>query len=285
MPIIFEGTPKLAYRDPTCICVDGRYHLFFTVSEKENGYMYNYVAYSKSEDLVNFSDPILLTEKDSAKNFCSPGNIIAVGNRYRICVTSYPMPFPFSQKGYADETARLFWIDTEDFVHFSEPKRIFPKGSSCADEGRMIDPFVLEDKDQQGRYLLFFKQNGVSMSESYDLENWNYLGHIEGGENACVLVEDGLYHLIHSPHNGIGHKTSKDLVDWTDCGVCLPKVTEQAWAAGRLTAAFAMKNENPKIEYRYIVFCHGSRKESMPETHGDASLAMCYTDDFTEYFF
>ena len=285
MPIIFHGSPTVAYRDPTCIWAEGRYHLFFTVSQKENGYMYNFVAHSESQDLRSFSDPVILTEKDCRKNFCSPGNVIRVGDAYRICVCSYPMPVPYEQRGYADDTARLYWIETRDFVTFTQPRRILAKGSDCADEGRMIDPFVLEDKDRAGRYLLFFKQHGVSMSESFDLENWSYLGHVEGGENASVVVENGQYHLIHSPHNGIGHKVSEDLQCWTDLGVCLPKETEAAWANGRLTAAFAMKNRDPAIPYRYLVFFHGSRRDSTPETHGDASLAFYYTDDFRRYVF
>ena len=56
MPIIFEGNEKIAYRDPACYCYGGEYHLFFTVSEKENGYMFNYVAHSVSSDLKSFSE-------------------------------------------------------------------------------------------------------------------------------------------------------------------------------------------------------------------------------------
>lgn len=285
MPLIFQGSSTLAYRDPTCILADGVYHLFFTVSKKENGYMYNFVAHSESRDLLHFTEPRILTEQDNTKNFCSPGNVVRFGDSYRIYVTSYPMPRPFAECPYADATARLYYIETSDFSGFCAPKRIYPKGVDCADEGRMIDPFVLEDKDEQGRYLLFFKQNGVSISESYDLENWHFLGHVEGGENACVLVEDGRYHLIHSPHNGIGHKVSDDLSAWTDLGVVIPKETNEPWASGRLTAAFAMKNENPDIPYRYLVFFHGSRVDSSPETHGDASLALYYTNDFETYVF
>lgn len=285
MPIIFHGSPTVAYRDPTCIFVDGTYHLFFTVSQKENGYMYNFVAHSESQDLKHFSVPSIITVKDNTKNFCSPGNVIRFGDRYRIFVTSYPMPYPFATCAYADETARLFFIETTDFRSFSEPQKIYAKGIECKDEGRMIDPFILEDKDVQGRYLLFFKQNGVSISESYDLASWNYLGHVDGGENACVFVEDNRYHLIHSPHNGIGHKVSDDLFAWNDLGVCLPKEANESWADGRLTAAFAMKNEQSEIPYRYLVFFHGSKQESYPETHGDASLAMYYTNDFQTYVF
>ena len=44
MPVIFKGDEKIAYRDPTCYYYNGEYHLFFTFSEKENGYMYHTVT-------------------------------------------------------------------------------------------------------------------------------------------------------------------------------------------------------------------------------------------------
>ena len=40
-----------------------------------------------------------------------------------------------------------------------------------------------------------------------------------------------------------------------------------------------------ECEYKYIVFFHGSRADSSPETHGAASLAFAYTNDFSAYFF
>ena len=208
-----------------------------------------------------------------------------MGNRYLICVCSYPMPKPLTEMRYADETARLFFIETKDFVTFSAPTKIYAKGLDCVDEGRMIDPFVWEDQNKTGRYLLFFKQKGVSVSESYDLRHWNYLGHTDGGENACVLVENEGYLLLHSPHNGIGLKKSTDLLRWIDCGVVLPKEAEEKWANGRLTAAFAMKNENPQIPYRYIVFFHGSKKDSVPETHGSPPLPCIIRMIFKPTFF
>ena len=39
MSIIFNGNDKKAFRDPAAVFFDGRYHLFFTESIKENGFM------------------------------------------------------------------------------------------------------------------------------------------------------------------------------------------------------------------------------------------------------
>ena len=81
------------------------------------------------------------------------------------------MPFSYEKRPYADDSARLFFIKTHNFVNFSSPERIFPKGENCKNEGRMIDPFVFENGEE---YLLFFKQNGVSVSRSEDLKNWSF---------------------------------------------------------------------------------------------------------------
>ncbi len=66
--------------------------------------MYNYVAHSVSSDLKTFSTPILITEKDNAKNFCSPGN--AFGYRYIVFfhgsrADSYPETHGAASLAYA----------------------------------------------------------------------------------------------------------------------------------------------------------------------------------------
>lgn len=286
LPVLFQGDKTSAYRDPACVYFDGAYHLFFTLSVKENGYMYNYVARSISRDLLQWTEPKILTEKDNSKNYCSPGSIIRHGEEYLMCITSYPLPKPYAEDSIADETARLHLMRTGDFQTFTPPELIHAKGKECppGQDGRMIDPFILEDKDQPGRYLLFFKQNGVSLSASADLKHWEFQGSAEAGENACVLVRDGRYLLIHSPENGIGFKESEDLHHWTDKGVCTLNQTEWDWADGRLTAAFAMEAQGA-TDYQYIMFFHGSREDCPPETHGAASLAMAFTDDFEHFFY
>lgn len=281
MPVIFMGNEEIAYRDPACYYFDSKYHLFFTYSEKENGYIYNRVGHSVSEDLISFSKPELITLRDCSQNYCSPGNIIKYDGEYWICVSSYPMRVPYKERIYADETARLFFIKTKDFKSFSCPERIYPKGNQNTNEGRMIDPYIFE---KEGEFLLFFKQNGVSLSRSTDMKTWEFIGHTDGGENVCVIEDSGRYLLIHSPQNGIGIKESYDLTTWKDVGVYTLQQNQWEFAGGRLTAAFAMK-ANADCPYKYIVFFHGSRADSFPEVHGAASLAFSYTNDFKTYYF
>jgi len=282
--IVFRGNKTVAYRDPACYFYEDSYHLFFTLSIKKDGYMYNHVAVSQSVDLLHWTDPQILTETDKLKNFCSPGCVVKYHDEYRICVSSYPMPVPFSECGYADETARLYMMRTKDFKTYSDPEKIYAKGKNCSinDEGRMIDPFLLENKDQKGEYILLFKQNGVSLSRTKDMENWEFTGSVAGGENACILIRDNKYLLIHSPENGIGLKESTNLRDWDDKGIVTLEQSKWDWASGRLTAGFAMESKGG-TRFKYILFFHGSRKESHPETHGEATLAMAFTDDFETY--
>ena len=278
--IIFKGNDRFAYRDPACCVHDGVYRLFFTVSEKDGGYMYNRIGMSRSEDLQTWSEPVLLTKKDVRLNYCSPGNIICKDGEYILCFNSYPMPFPFAEKSAADETARLFTMRTKDFTIFTPPRLLNPKtGTPEAEIGRMIDPYILECADG---YRVFFKQNGVSFSRSDDLESWQFLGHADGGENACVLkMEDGCL-LIHSPQNGIAFSRSRDLENWQESHVTTLGQDRWDWAEGRITAGFAM--EAPEWSgYKYMMFFHGSRNV-YPETHGNASLAMVFTDDFMIFY-
>ncbi len=254
-----------------------------TVSVKRDGYLFNRIGLSESADLIHWTVPHCLTEENTALNFSSPGNILKTAEGYRICICSYPMPYPWKDRPYASDDARLYFLNTSDFVHFSEPQLIFPKGETTnAEMGRMIDPYVFADKDDPGLCHLFFKQNGVSHSESRDLIHWTYKGRIDGGENACVVVKNGLYHLFHSPEDGIGHKISPDLLHWTDEGVQFLDREHWDWAGGRLTAGFVM--EAPEwCAHRYLLFFHGSRRDAEPETHGAAGIALAFTDDFVTY--
>ena len=279
--IIFAGNERLAWRDPACFVYNGEYILFFTVSEKAEGYMYNRLGMSRSRDLKTWTEPQLLTPRDYHLNFCSPGNVIKYNGEFVLCFTSYPMPFPYAQSDCADETARLFIMRTKDFEHFSEPEMLMVKGETPAEElGRMIDPFLLPKEDG---FYLFYKQNGISHSFSTDLKHWEYRGHAGGGENACVIPFDGHYLLVHSPKNGIAFSVSDDLQNWTEYSRTTLAQEEWPWANGRVTAGFAM--EAPEnCGYRYLLFFHGSRDE-YPETHGSATLALAYTNDFKTFAF
>ncbi len=277
--LIFKGDDKFAYRDPACYLYGDTYCLFFTISEKDGEYMYNRIGMSKSKDLKNWTEPVFLTERNLNLNYCSPGNIIKTGDEYIMCFTSYPMPFKYTVRDHADESARLFTMSTTDFESFTPPKMLYPKKNTKAEDlGRMIDPYILE---KNNKYYLFFKQNGVSLAVSDNLVDWEYLGHSDGGENACVIEHDGKYLLIHSPAHGIGFKESEDFENWVDFGTTTMGF-ELERPRCRLTAGFAA-NSGEDCRYKYLIFYHISENRN-PETHGNAGLYLSFTDDFEKFY-
>ena len=282
---IFEGNEKYAYRDPACVYANGRYNLFFTFSEKDSGYMYNYIALSKSVDLKNWSEPRLITPKDRSLNFTSPGSITKVGDKYIITICTYPMKEPYAKYPYADDSARIYTIATGDFDSFTSPQLVLAKGDMPPENmGRMIDAFIFADKDKADLYHLLFKQDGrIASSHSCDLEHWVFDGFVHGGENPCVVTKDNFYYIIYSPNDdGIGFRRSCNLAQWEELGVTTLAREDWAFASGRITAGFAMELPDGS-EHRYALFFHGSVEGTYPETHGNASLAYVFTDDFESF--
>jgi hypothetical protein len=151
--------------------------------------------------------------------------------------------------------------------------------------GRMIDPYLVQDKDESGKWWCFYKQRGVSMSTSYDLETWTYFGRADAGENVCVLVEGDEYLLFHAPRNGVGLKRSSDLVRWRDDGVMTLGQAGWPWAQGRLTAAHVLDLRAEPAVGKYVIFFHGSSPEGVREreTHGRSSLGLAWSEDLVHW--
>lgn len=280
---IFEGNDKFAYRDPACYYHGGFFHLFFTVSEKESGYMYNRIGYSRSRDLATWSEIRLLTVRDLHKNFSSPGNVFPHGDGFLICFCSYPMPQPFKERHWATADARLYTMFTKDFECFEEPKLLNPKSYLPIEQaGRMIDPYLVE---KDGQTYVFYDGGGISYATSKDGEMWEFGGRVPGGErceNPCILPYGGKYLLLASPDSGITFFESEGLLHWQETGREPLRKPDWDWAEGRVTAAFALELPH-RFGHRYAVFFHGSRNV-FPETHGNATLALVYTDDFQEFY-
>ena len=152
--------------------------------------------------------------------------------------------------------------------------------------GRMIDAYLIEDKDEPGKWWCFYKQRGVSWSWSRDLRTWTFAGRARAGENVCLLVQGDEYVMFHSPRNGIGIKRSKDLKQWKDAGLTTLGQKTWPWAKGRLTAGFVMDlRKEPRVG-KYILFFHGSAfAESDPRGGFDnhASLGLAWSDDLKRW--
>jgi len=284
-PQILPGNENTYYRDPTAIYHDGVFRLFFTVAQLRDNkkYMVSFLGTTTSQDLVSWTPVKLLTPEDPALNYSSPGNIIRYKGEWIICFQSYPIP---SLKGFfGDRTARLFIMRSKDLENWSEPELLKVKGPDVprGRMGRMIDPYLIEDKDEPGKWWCFYKQNGASMSYSYDLKTWKYFGRANAGENVCVLRLKDHYYMFHSPGlDGMGLMRSRDMKNWE------PVVKENIklgykvwpWARIRLTAGFVLDlKEDPRLG-KYLMFYNGI------ESHGPdgiCSLGIAWSDDLINW--
>jgi len=290
-PVLFSGDSVTAYRDPAILYHNKTFYLFFTLIESEkDGKVFCYTASSHSKNLVKWSAPVKITPRDQKLNFGSPGNVIRFRNEWILCLQTYPRPdhYNYQPVRYGDATARIFIMRSRDLVNWSEPELLKVKGNDVPVEkmGRMIDAYLVEDKDEKGKYWCFYKQRGVSMSYSNDLVNWTFFGFTEAGENTTVLTENDEYILFHSPSNGIGIKRSRDLVNWTDWGSLITLgQAEWPWARGRITAGTVVNLKNVKGIGNYIMFFHGSGP--LRETEGDfdknASIGIAWSSDLISW--
>lgn len=289
-PIIFKGNDSTAYRDPAILFHNNVFYMFFTLVKTEDGKIYSYTAESHSSDLVHWSPEKILTPKDQNLDFSSPGNVIKYKDEWILCLQTYPRPnYTADQKTrYANANARIFIMRSKDLENWSTPEIIKVKGPDVkeADMGRMIDPYLLEDKDEKAKWWCFYKQNGVSMSYSYDLEHWTFAGHTESGENVCVLNEHDEYILFHSPKNGIAIKQSSDLKNWTDKGSLITLGQENwDWAKGRITAGTVVNLKQNTLFGKYLMFFHGSGPKTEDEGDFDknASIGLAWSDDLINW--
>ena len=279
-PILFQGDRRFAFRDPAAVYHDGAFYLYFTLSEmaSDGGY-YNLTAYSISSDLVHWTFPRAITPRDRALNFSSPGNIVRYADEWVMCLQTYPTP---NLETFGSQDSRIWTLRSTDLETWSEPELLRVKGSDVArgDMGRMIDPYLIRDDD--GVWWCFYKQNGVSMSYSDDLETWTYAGHARAGENVTVIRDGSEYVMFHSPSNGIGVKRSTDPKAWgEDVQHLTLGQADWPWAQSRLTAATVLDLRDEPAIGRFVMFYHGDTEEGKQRqaAHGAASLGIAWSDD------
>ena len=290
-PVLLRGDEARAYRDPAVVYYDGVFHLFYTYNPPPDpdGRVYWYTAVSTSRDLRQWTEPRLLTPKDQTLNYSSPGNAIRFGGQWVLCLQTYPIPGVRSgdRVRYGDASARVFIMRSRDLVEWSEPELLRVKGQNVpvGEMGRMIDPYLIEDHQEPGKWWCFFKQNGASRAWSRDLKTWTFAGHFPAGENVCLIRDGGQYVLFHSPANGIGVKRSKDLANWRDEGLLTLGQAEWDWARnGRLTAGFVLDLRHDPRVGKALMFFHAS---SLPEDRGGfwqrCSIGLAWSDDLKHW--
>ena len=285
-PIIHVGDYETAYRDPAAHYHDGVFRVFHTLHHRDtDGHYYVYTAITKSRDLVNWTKPRILTPRDLSLNYASPGNVVQVGDKWILCLQTYPTP---DDETFGTSDSRVWTMESGDLENWSERKLLRVKGpdTPVAEMGRMIDPYLTRDKDHPARWWCFYKQRGVSMSYSDDqMRTWTYHGRADCGENVCVLVEDDEYLIFHSPRNGIGIKTSRDLQQFQDVRLITLGQKTWPWAQGRLTAGHVLDLRNEPRVGKYLMFFHGSSPEGLRRhgAHGAACLGLAWSDDLVTW--
>ena len=290
-PVLFKGNEKIAFRDPAILYHERVFHLFFTFVEIEpDGKVFSYVAYSKTKDMKRWSKMRILTERNQMLNYSSPGNIVRFNDEWLLCFQTYPRPDQKSTDGlvYGDKTARIFIMRSKNLKDWTDPELLKVKGDGISESemGRMIDPYLLQDKDDPTKYWCFYKQNGVSYSYTRDFKSWTFVGNTVAGENVCVLVDNDKYLLFHSPDNGIGMKRSKDLTKWYDWGnLIVLGQDEWDWAKGRITAGAVLDLRSVKGINAYVMFFHGSGP--LTEKEGDfdknSSLGIAWSSNLIDW--
>lgn len=282
-PIVLPGNDRIAYRDPAVYYLDGTFYLFCTYVECQEDGPYMTVVQCISDDLIHWSTPQELTVRDRRMNFSSPGNVIFFRGRYYLCLQTYCRE---NGEKYGNSRCRPWTMCSTDLLHWEEPKLLRVKGDIPEEDmGRIIDPYLIEDRQQAGKWWCLYKQNGVSMSYSTDLMNWTFHGHTECGENVCVLSEEDGYRIFHSPQNGIGVLRTTDFVSFRTEGDLIKLGQENwPWAQGRLTAGFVLDlTGNPQYG-KYILFFHGSgpeNEDTMFDHH--ASIGIAWSDDLKNW--
>lgn len=287
-PVLLHGDDTHAYRDPAAIYYNGEFHLFYTYNPPPDPdeKIYWFAAVSRSRDLAHWTEPRLLTPKDQTLNYSSPGNVIRFSNEWVLCLQTYPIPGVRTGDPvrFGDASARVFIMRSRDLIEWSAPELLRVKGPDVPVEKmeRMIDPYLIEDRDEPSKWWCFFKQNGASRAWSRDLKTWTYAGHFPAGENVCVLRDGGDYVLFHSPANGIGIKRSKNLSDWRDEGVLTLGQSDWPWAKdGRLTAGFVLDLRREPAVGKALMFFHASalREKTGRGFWANCSLGLAWSDD------
>ncbi len=285
-PVLFWGDAETAYRDPAAIYHNGWFHLYFTYVKREsNGITYSRVAWSKSRDLLRWTKVRPFTPEDMALNYGSPGDVIRFDNRWVICLQTYPRT---NGERYGNKNARIWTMRSNDLEHWSGPALLRVKGPDVPVEqmGRMIDPYLFADKDVPQKWWCIYKQNGLSLSWTRDLETWTYAGNTAAAENPCVIVDHDEYVLFDSPAGGIGVKRSRDLRTWRNVALLTLGLKDWPWAQGRLTAGFVLDLRGVPAVGKAIMFFHGSRyPEEDPRGGFDnfASVGFAWSDDLEQW--
>jgi len=280
-----DRLPDVAVRDPALVMDGGVLRCFHTAVETHGSRYRLFLDVIDTRDLVEWAAPRRLT--GSTMNYSSPGNVLRVGERWVLCVQSYPMG---PGERYGNATCRLWLMESDDLVEWSAPRMINPEGCSAGwtDSARQIDPYLVY---HAGAFWCFYKTSGcLGLLTSQDLETWEeaspsrpVLGPDDtpdgvGIENPCVVRDGDSYVLFFAPcraGRGIGVARSDDLLNWRD--VHYLDFPDLAWATNGPTAAVVLDTRE-ELGHWLMAF-HG---EYVGRPHA-AAMGLAWSDDLENW--
>ena len=300
---ILRGDRDTAFRDPTVLYHDGMFYLYYSlVRREEKDRFYWYLGLSTSRDFITWSAPETLTPKSFDLNYSSPGNVFRYRDRWHISIQTLPTPEKFREKPAevfpsaddpfhvtGDHNSRIWLLSSDDLRVWSQPRLLNVFGPEVDREsmGRIIDPYIIQDKNDPDWWWCLYKpkQEGMGISRSRDLEQWEPMQKIECGENVCVLVKDDEYVLYHSPVDGIGEMRSTDLLHWRHAGLHVLGQTDWPWARKRLTAGYVCDFRHVDFMGAYVMLFHGSSHQwdKNRNPHGHCSIGVAWSDDLDRW--
>lgn len=291
---ILCSSEDAGYRDPAAVIHDGRMYCYYSYVERsDDGFTDFHLGLSVSEDLIHWEGPILLTERDRSKNWSSPGCVLRVGDEWAMCLQTYPTLGNAPGRIFGNGDSRIYLSRSRDLLHWSEPELLRVHGDDVPPEamGRMIDPYIVREQGDSGRYLVFYKQHpkGVphrvtatgypveymSFSSSVDLRHFRFEGSVECSENVCILPCGGEYRIYNSPQNGIACLRTRDFQHFVSDPLLTLGQAHWPWAQSRLTAGFVLDARAEPGVGKYLMLFHGDQ----PAFPLCASIGLAWSDD------
>jgi hypothetical protein len=283
---VLDLAPSVYPRDPLLVAHEGVYRVYYTAAETQANGFQLHLDEIRSTDLANWSSPRRL--RDGPPGFSSPGSMLRHQGRWVMALQSYPIP---PGEDWADDSARLWIMESDDLEQWDPPRPIKPEGCTAewARSRRQIDPCMVA---HDGRFWCFYKTDGqLGLLVSGDLHTWEealperpalhrrQLPDRVSLENVCLVREGGHWLMFFSPcrpGRGFGTARSSNLLDWHDVRYLdFPQVP---WADNGPTAPMLI-DQRDHLGVWLMVF-HGERRRE--SAHG-AALGLAWSRDLATW--
>lgn len=235
-PVIGPRSGQAGVRDPAIYCHQGVVHCFYTATWWDGDELVSTIEHRRSIDLQHWSDPVLV----GLPSLCSPGNVLEVDlpgrKRFQLCCQHYPITLPIDGQGVYRHDCRLWLLESDDLLHWSDPRIVSPAGAAASwvTSPRQIDPGMIE---HDGRFWMLYKEEGGDGPESFgllvsdDLARWqeaapdgpvigpHNMPQGLGVENPMILRDGDEYVCFFAPchdEHKVGMARSRNLLDWYD---------------------------------------------------------------------